>query len=279
MAFIEPFFDLLERYSRLTLLAGALLGYALSLAIYRLYLSPIAHFPGPLLTATTGWCQFYHDVIRGGQFTFVIQEWHEKYGPIIRINPTEIHISDPDFYDIIYSQTRVNKEDSFRYRFGLPGSMHATPEKDLHHKRRVVLASYFSRRQVLNFTPHIQSCVDKLCHRLTDEYKDTFKVVKMDDAFAAFATDLIIYYAFARSYDFLNYPDFATPFVTAVDTMFALLPVTTHFTWLFPLMESLPKFVSVAIMPSMKYFHHFRDVSVIYYKFSEPKPTVLTFHP
>ena len=112
-------------------------------------------------------------------------------GPIIRINPTEIHISDPDFFDIIYSHTRVNKQESVRYRLGNPGSMHSTVEKDLHQKRRAALTSYFSRRQVLQFTPYIQKCVDKLCHRLNNEYKGTSKVVKMDDAFAAFATDNI----------------------------------------------------------------------------------------
>lgn len=180
MAVIELLFAALESLLRWTLLAWGFLAYTSGTVIYRLYLSPIAKFPGPKFTAITSWCQFYHDVIRGGQFTFVIQQWHEKYGlalslnmthqfhliaydqgPIIRINPTEIHISDPDFYDEIYSNVPVNKEKSFQYRLGCPGSMHSTPEKDLHHKRRSSLTSHFSRRQVLEFTPYIQRCVDK----------------------------------------------------------------------------------------------------------------------
>jgi hypothetical protein len=35
--------------------------------------------------------------------TFKIGEMHKKYGPIIRINPWELHISDPKFYDTLYS--------------------------------------------------------------------------------------------------------------------------------------------------------------------------------
>lgn len=136
--------------------------------------------------------------------------------PIIRINPTEIHISDPYFYDIIYSNTRVHKPESDKSRVGNPGSIHNTPDKDLHHQRRTALASYFARRQALDFTPYIQSSVDKLCHRLNNEYKDTFKPIKLDDVFAAFATDNIIYFVFARSYDFLNYPDFEIPFTRAI---------------------------------------------------------------
>ena len=57
-----------------------ILVYALSLAIYRLYLSPIAHFPGPKLTALSGWYETYYDVFKGGQFIFRIEEWHKQYG-------------------------------------------------------------------------------------------------------------------------------------------------------------------------------------------------------
>lgn len=86
MAFFEPFIGVLQRYSPLTLLALAFLAYIFGLVVYRLYLSPIAKFPGPRFTAITGLCQFYHDVIRGGQFTFVIQQWHEKYGLALSLN-------------------------------------------------------------------------------------------------------------------------------------------------------------------------------------------------
>lgn len=36
----------------------------------------------------------YYDLILGGQYTFKIIELHKKYGPIIRISPWELHISD-----------------------------------------------------------------------------------------------------------------------------------------------------------------------------------------
>ena len=54
--------------------------YLLALAFYRLYLSPIAHFPGSKMAAISGWNETYLDVFKGGQFTFQIQEWHKRYG-------------------------------------------------------------------------------------------------------------------------------------------------------------------------------------------------------
>lgn len=51
--------------------------------IYRLFLSPIAHIPGPRLAALTSWYEFYFDVIQPGQYVWHIQELHKKYGMFI----------------------------------------------------------------------------------------------------------------------------------------------------------------------------------------------------
>lgn len=59
---------------------GLLSLYLIAGAIYRLYLSPLAKFPGPKLAALTLWYEFYFDVILRGQFTFHIQELHKRYG-------------------------------------------------------------------------------------------------------------------------------------------------------------------------------------------------------
>lgn len=48
--------------------------------IYRLYLSPIAHFPGRKLAALTLWYEFYFDVIKRGSYVWEIQEMHQTYG-------------------------------------------------------------------------------------------------------------------------------------------------------------------------------------------------------
>jgi hypothetical protein len=54
--------------------------YILYLTISRLFLSPLAKFPGPRLAALTNWYEFYYDVILQGKFTAHIQELHRQYG-------------------------------------------------------------------------------------------------------------------------------------------------------------------------------------------------------
>lgn len=58
------------------------LAYLIALAVYRLWFSPIAHFPGPRLAALTVLYEFYYDTICCGQFTFQIGRLHEKYGQL-----------------------------------------------------------------------------------------------------------------------------------------------------------------------------------------------------
>jgi hypothetical protein len=49
-------------------------------AFSRLYLSPIAKFPGPKIAAVTFWYEFYFDVVNGGAYVYEIEKMHQKYG-------------------------------------------------------------------------------------------------------------------------------------------------------------------------------------------------------
>ncbi len=54
--------------------------YLVGLVIYRLYLSPIAKFPGPKLAAATYLYEGYYDVVKRGKYTFKIRDLHSEYG-------------------------------------------------------------------------------------------------------------------------------------------------------------------------------------------------------
>jgi hypothetical protein len=62
-----------------TILAGYLI-YVTLRVIYRLYLSPIAKFPGPKFAAATDWYEFYYHVVKDGQFGREVDRMHLVYG-------------------------------------------------------------------------------------------------------------------------------------------------------------------------------------------------------
>jgi hypothetical protein len=51
-------------------------------AVYRVYLHPLAKFPGPKLAALTFLYEFYFDGVKHGQYTNEIARMHQKYGTL-----------------------------------------------------------------------------------------------------------------------------------------------------------------------------------------------------
>ena len=61
----------------------SIVAYCFSLVVYRLFISPLSKFPGPVLAALTIYYEAYYDVVKGGQYIFKIRELHKKYGDYV----------------------------------------------------------------------------------------------------------------------------------------------------------------------------------------------------
>lgn len=132
--------------------------------------------------------EFYYDVYpHYGQYTFHIRELHAKYGPIVRINPRELHIQSPEFYETLYSaNSKRDKWNWFMNSFGNETSMFTTIEHVLHRQRRAALNPYFSPASVRKLQPIVQAKVDEYVERLR-ELKVTRKVIRCVVSTAAYS--------------------------------------------------------------------------------------------
>ena len=75
----EPLYNTYFMLLALVALVSSRLVYA---AVGRLILHPLAKIPGPKLAAITHLYEFYHDAIRPGKFTFLIDDLHPTYGEL-----------------------------------------------------------------------------------------------------------------------------------------------------------------------------------------------------
>ncbi|KAI9778818.1 MAG: hypothetical protein M1839_007908 [Geoglossum umbratile] len=258
-------YDLLPK-SYLSAAAALSLLYILSGAIYRLYFSPVAKFPGPKLAALTFWYEFYYDVVKRGRYTWEIGRMHQKYGPIVRINPYELHIDDPDYYDEIYSGP-TKKRDKWEWSakmLGNPLSVLGTVSHDHHRLRRSALNPYFSKRSVARLEPLIQSLIDSLCARFREARK-LGEPVNLGDAFSALTVDIITEYAFSKSYACLSKPEYASEWAALLISVSQATHLNKQFGWLLPVMKAMPEWLvklTNPLMLSMIYFQKDLDTQI-----------------
>ncbi|CAH0042558.1 unnamed protein product, partial [Clonostachys rhizophaga] len=227
--------------------------YLVIVGTHRLYFHPLAKFPGPKLASVTQWYEIFYDIFHKGQFTFEIQRMHQKYGPIVRINPEELHIDDPDYYDVIYATGKpYDKMQYFSDRLNMPLSSFATAGSDLHKTRRAAIAPFFSKQRVSAYNHLIQDIVDHLSHRLSTEYTGISKVLNLGQMWGAMTSDIITDVVFARPMGYINCPDFDSQFTTAVCDMLFTSHIRAHFPIFLTVMNTLPSWLVKILAPAVK---------------------------
>jgi hypothetical protein len=66
--------------SLLLLAVGGLLLYGIITVVYRLCFHPLRKIPGPWIAATTGWYEFYEDIVLAGHYIKELPKLHARYG-------------------------------------------------------------------------------------------------------------------------------------------------------------------------------------------------------
>ncbi|KAF4630879.1 hypothetical protein G7Y89_g7257 [Cudoniella acicularis] len=190
--------------------------------------------------------EFYYDIILGGQYLFKITELHKQYGPIIRINPHELHVSDPDFYDTIYAGAghRRNRDSWHTDGNGLE-SVVSSPDHDLHHNRRAALPPFFFMAATKKLLPLVEEPIPTLISRLA-MLKNTGKPINLY-VFSAFSNNVITEYCFGRSEHWCEAERFNPSYYKANWQSINTAAFRTHFP-LFPkFLLSLPECIAAHI--------------------------------
>ncbi|KAL2818628.1 cytochrome P450 [Aspergillus granulosus] len=178
--------------------------------VYRLWLSPIASFPGPFLARISFCYEFYYNWIKPGQYYLEIHKMHQKYGPIVRVSPVELHIERPSFYRKLFVAGAVRKSNAypwFAQGSGFEDMVARFTDHDAHRAARVPINRFFSRASITRVEPRVMARVQKFCHRLQIA-ADTGMVVNISNALNSLTSDIISSTIFEEPSDFLEDPDF-----------------------------------------------------------------------
>lgn len=143
--------------------------------------------------------------------------------------------------------------------FGATTSTFATESHELHRVRRGALAPFFSKASVYQLEPTVQSVVNKLVSRL-EAIRGSGAVVNLIDAFAALTADVILHYAFASPYCFMDNADFASDWRNAMMDASEISHLFKQLGWLEATMRSLPSPVVKIMNPRLGALFNLGDV-------------------
>lgn len=133
-----------------------------------------------------------------------------------------------------------------------------TLDHDKHRQRREPWNPYFSKQSVSRLQPLlIQAVVNKLCMRLA-EYQAAGKPINMGHAFSCVTTDVISEYSFPQGYNLLDKPEFDFAHYDEM-ALSKFSHVLKQFGWLYPLLDSMPIWVTKHTNKDMYLVLHTQD--------------------
>jgi cytochrome P450 len=222
-----------------------LISYGLVLAVHRLTIHPLAKFPGPKLSAATGWYEFCLDISRGPRqtFAFEIERMHERYGQIVRVNPHEIQVSDPDFFDTLYAGGCAirGKYAPAASVQGTPESIFGTVDLKIHRKRRQAISGYFSKQSILQDQHIVDDKIELLCDFFRERLVDG-KEVNIRIPLLALGTDIFCAHMLGErgSMDLLRDRNRVVEWRQGIIALLHWTPIVRQFPWIIPYAVELP---------------------------------------
>ncbi|KAL2830894.1 cytochrome P450 [Aspergillus cavernicola] len=177
--------------------------YFLTLA-HRIRKNPLSSLPGPQITKWTDLVLKYY-IIRGERPRYV-HALHEKYGPIVRISPTDVDIAEiASAREIHRIASPFLKAPWYRLLNRKDGeSLFSTTDPEYHRRHRRLLSSPLSDANLRNMEPLVQDRIKLAISRIAEEAKSPRAVADIYKWFFFMATDIIGELSFGDSFRMLE---------------------------------------------------------------------------
>ncbi|KAH0420722.1 cytochrome p450 [Colletotrichum camelliae] len=157
--------------------------YVVAKYTHRALLCPLSKFPGPRFAGITKLYEAYHVLIRN-DWLENLESLHEKYGPVVRIGPNELHFIDHQFCLEYHKRPDLLKCDNY---YGLLNK----------------LLGGLARKTLAQFTPTLDSHLESLYKRLND-VAGIEDAVNLTHYLWAFTNDVMVSYLVEEDYGFLR---------------------------------------------------------------------------
>ncbi|KAK9247336.1 cytochrome P450 [Lipomyces tetrasporus] len=199
--------------------------------------SPLSKIPGPAITTFTDvWILIHTYFERRNR---LIHKLHQEYGPLVRLSPHEVSLSDPNSIKQIY----VNNYDKSQFYFlfdnyGVTNAFSAI-ERQVHAPKRRVMHQLYSKTAVT--APGVEQCIRERLARAARYFEESHKESKAIDIlqlFRSIAMDVVTAFQFGG--------DHGTDFIRNVserDLILGKYSVQAQSWFIGPYLPSLAKYI------------------------------------
>ncbi|KAK3633302.1 hypothetical protein LTR56_015870 [Elasticomyces elasticus] len=222
--------------------------------LQRLYAHPLSNIPGPRIAALTTWWETYIDVFQGAgsQFYSHLRGLHDKRGPIVRIGPNEVHISDPEWLRTLFGGpgTVRDKHPSLAHVAGSSMGTFGAVDHFQHRQRRSAVAPFFSKRAVRATEARVQAITERLCLEIDRCYK-TGDSLNVRVTTLAWFTDAVASYVFDNPAQMLGDQQLSEQWYGMFEKMRGMYPLMKQALWIVPLSFQLPPQLVSILSPNL----------------------------
>ncbi|KAH7135134.1 cytochrome P450 [Dendryphion nanum] len=199
--------------------------YLVTKYTYRLFFHPLAHFPGPKLAAATTLHGVYWDIFQSG-LVKELPKLHEKYGPVIRMKPNELHVATLEGYNQIHRVGTPFQRIWHDVPF-LTGSLQSQETLRDTKTRKEFLSPFFSKAAIVRAEPILHR--HKLTKFLSTLSTSSNTVVDLFLGFRCLTADTIMDYCFQADLNALDSPGFQNETVDQFIKGFDISLTATYF--------------------------------------------------
>ena len=146
-----------------------ILSLVFTFILVRIARDTLRHIPGPLICRYTS--LWLHYQAWAGTQCSAIQKLHEKYGPVVRIAPNDLHVSDGSALWPIYMEKGGFLKSTYYNTFDIDGhaTVFTTLQLDKRAERLKSIQSMFSYSAIQGAKSIIERCATRMVERLEEE--------------------------------------------------------------------------------------------------------------
>ncbi|KUI62394.1 Trichodiene oxygenase [Cytospora mali] len=143
-----------------------------------------------------------------------VQEMHQEFGPIVRVNPDEVSVRDPRDFEKVYTvRSRYTKDPLFYRTMGVFKGMFGAVDNETHRSLRQPWIGYFSKTSIVAFEETIQEKVDILCKKAEKDLVES-GLIPIQGLLHALMIDVVSAYTLPECMNMLAQRPYATKYAS-----------------------------------------------------------------